>query len=117
MQILGYPRTWKTSCFINGGCGKGVFAHTNGFGDFVLFESLGSPWAIHDCYVYRFSQPATGAIKRYEIRPDAILDYIVAAESQPEVEKVSAKQIAKDIRGVKASDHLGQPEVLVLGYV
>src|SRR5258706_6279701 len=54
MQALGYARTWKTLCFINGGCGEEVFAHTNGFGDFVLFYRLGWPWPIHDCYLDRF---------------------------------------------------------------
>lgn len=31
-----------------------VWAHTNGYGDFVLFDDLGSPWKVHDCYFERF---------------------------------------------------------------
>jgi hypothetical protein len=55
MRRLGHPLTWKTHCFINGGCGDQVFAHTNGDGDFVLFDSLGWPWPIHECYQFRTS--------------------------------------------------------------
>jgi len=51
MEVLGYPLTYPTRCFINGGCGARVFAHTNGDGDFVLFDALGHPWPIHSCYL------------------------------------------------------------------
>jgi hypothetical protein len=30
-----------------------VFAHSNGNGDFVLLDSLGPPWPIHECFQYR----------------------------------------------------------------
>ena len=56
MKVLGYPMTWPTSCFIgnnNIGCGRATFAHTNGDGDFVLFDRLGPPWPIHQCYLNR----------------------------------------------------------------
>lgn len=53
MRRLGYPLTYPTKCFINGGCAKPVFAHTNGHGDFVLFDELAWPWPIHECYFYR----------------------------------------------------------------
>lgn len=56
MKELGYPWTWPTSCFIGPdgvGCGAATFAHTNGDGDFVLFDSLGPPWPIHACYQRR----------------------------------------------------------------
>jgi len=36
------------------GCGKTVWAHTNGNGDFVLLDQLEWPWPIHDCYFDRF---------------------------------------------------------------
>lgn len=55
VKELGYALTWKTHCFITGGCGEhGLFGHTNGDGDFVLFDSLGWPWPVHDCYARRF---------------------------------------------------------------
>jgi len=41
MKAIGYSSTWVTSCFINGGCGVRFFAHTNGYGDFVLLDELG----------------------------------------------------------------------------
>lgn len=55
MIALGYSLTWPTECFIDGGCGARVFAHTNGEGDFVLFDDLGHPWPIHDCYSTRYA--------------------------------------------------------------
>lgn len=33
-----------------------MLAHTNGRGDFVLFDSLGAPWPIHECYEARFCE-------------------------------------------------------------
>lgn len=58
MEHTGHPLTWKTTCFIGAGCGATVFGHTNGYGDFVLFEHLGWPWPIHGCYVRRFELSA-----------------------------------------------------------
>jgi len=55
MEALGHASTWETHCFLPGGCGQqGLFGHTNGFGDFVLFDALGWPWPIHECYQRRF---------------------------------------------------------------
>ncbi len=53
MKKLGYSLTWPTTCFL--GCAASVWAHTNGDGDFVLLDSLGSPWPIHPCYETRSS--------------------------------------------------------------
>jgi hypothetical protein len=39
--------TYPTQCWW---CGEEVFYHTNGFGDSVLFDSLGSPWRVHSCW-------------------------------------------------------------------
>lgn len=74
MEILGYPLTYPTTCFIDGGCGAKVFAHTNGNGDFVLFDVLRPPWPIHSCYLNRFCsseelngpRPASGAYTNQE---------------------------------------------------
>lgn len=49
MEKLGYARTWKTKCFLTSACHTEVWAHTNGNGDFVLFDGLGGPWQIHEC--------------------------------------------------------------------
>ena len=53
MKTLGYPLTWRTPCFLDTGCGNDVWAHTNGGGDLVLFDSLGEPWPVHSCYALR----------------------------------------------------------------
>lgn len=39
--------TRETTCWW---CGATVFYHTNGYGDCVLFDSLGAPWAVHRCW-------------------------------------------------------------------
>jgi hypothetical protein len=54
MEELGRSLTWKTKCFLRSTCIETVFAHTNGYGDFVLFDKLGWPWPIHECYLDRF---------------------------------------------------------------
>jgi hypothetical protein len=40
-------RTYLTECWW---CGATVYYHTNGYGDSVLFDSLGCPWQVHDCW-------------------------------------------------------------------
>jgi len=69
MKKLGYRATWLTTCFIGGGCNAVVFAHTNGCGDFVLFDDLGHPWPIHECYANRKRSSAPLKRSRY------IIDY------------------------------------------
>ncbi|MGE3274175.1 MAG: hypothetical protein AB7O67_03620 [Vicinamibacterales bacterium] len=66
MEKIGYPATWVTHCFLDGGCRQqGLFGHTNGFGDFVLFDALGWPWPIHDCYARRFELAETSGSVRF----------------------------------------------------
>jgi hypothetical protein len=48
VKKLGYKLTWRTTCFLR--CDSPVWAHTEGNGDYVLFDSLGAPWEIHPCY-------------------------------------------------------------------
>lgn len=64
MDRTGHPATWRTTCFIGAGCGASVFGHTNGHGDFVLFDHIGWPWPIHDCYTRRFEISAEAAARR-----------------------------------------------------
>jgi len=40
-------QTYPTTCWW---CGAEVFYHTNGYGDSVLFDSLGWPWQVHSCW-------------------------------------------------------------------
>ncbi len=114
MDILGRRRTWRTLCFINGGCGKEVFAHTNGYGDFVLFDRLGWPWEIHDCYLDRFCLHVGSTPNRYEIRASALGEYREAYNKTP---LVMRQKSTRDICRVNASDHVGELQKLVFGYV
>lgn len=104
MKILGHPLTWRTSCFIgvgNTGCGAPTFAHTNGGGDFVLFDSLGDPWPIHACYLDR--ERLAG--KRWRI------------EFELEIPKPKkAWKSDSDIQRVEAVSDLSGP-LHVIGYV
>lgn len=104
MDALGHPLTWPTSCFI--GCGEPVWAHTNGTGDFVLFDSLGSPWEIHSCYLNRFcpnvEHPRRKAGEVYTDQESAIQiarqqrEYREAARRASEdVNRVKPRQIVK----------------------
>ncbi|MFK0735578.1 MAG: hypothetical protein ACIWVG_31340 [Gloeotrichia echinulata HAB0833] len=45
----GEPKTYQARCWW---CGEFVFHHTNGYGDYVMFDSLGYPWKIHKCWVH-----------------------------------------------------------------
>ena len=45
--------TYPTTCWW---CGETVFYHTNGFGDSVLFDSLGDPWQVHYCWKNYWNQ-------------------------------------------------------------
>ena len=46
-------KTYETQCWW---CDEEVFYHTNGYGDSVLFDSLGKPWKVHSCWLeYRNS--------------------------------------------------------------
>ena len=41
----------KTSLISCWWCNDSVFYHTNGNGDSVLFDSLGWPWEVHECWI------------------------------------------------------------------
>jgi hypothetical protein len=87
MKALGYPVTWRTRCFISGGCGQTVFAHTNGYGDFVLFDRLGYPWLIHGCYSLRFLEQEYESISERRIIPQALNQYRKAEDPNPQAPK------------------------------
>ena len=40
-------RTYSIKCWW---CPATVYYHTNGYGDSVLFDSIGCPWQVHDCW-------------------------------------------------------------------
>jgi hypothetical protein len=111
MQSLGYPATWPTSCFISGGCGAPVFAHTNGFGDFVLLDELGPPWPVHDCYANRFLLTGDG---RLTIRHDRRSEYRDLAISGAPAQ---SKAPERDITKIDPSKFIGDKEFVAIGYV
>jgi hypothetical protein len=102
MKILGHPLTWRTTCFIGVGCSAVAFAHTNGAGDFVLFDSLGDPWPIHACYLNRRRQAGS----RWTI------DFDVEVPKPKKVWKS-----ANDIRRANAMSFLSSPLFHVVGYL
>jgi hypothetical protein len=114
METVGHRRTWRTLCFINGGCGEEVFAHTNGYGDFVLFDRLGWPWAIHGCYLERFCLQTGPTPDHLEIRASAVPEYREAYEKVPLVVRQGS---TRDICRVNAEDHVGEAERAIFGYV
>jgi hypothetical protein len=114
MQILGYARTWPTLCFINRECRKRVFAHTNGFGDFVLFDKLGLPWQVHNCYLKRFCVDINQSQRNISIRSEAIEDY-KHTEDVTEIPFQPAP--TRDIRRIDPVTRLHDSEFLVFGYV
>jgi hypothetical protein len=97
MRSLGYPTTWVTNCFINGGCGARVFAHTKGQGDFVLLDELGWPWPVHDCYLNRFC-PDSAVWKGQPGRLSSSLESLLeAARGTHEYREVAKKSSALQI--------------------
>ena len=115
MQILGYTATWPTTCFIGGGCGKRVFAHTNGFGDFVLFDKLGWPWQVHDCYENRFIIGGSqNSPRMISIREDRFDEY---RRTQVPTSLPQRKIAASEIRAVDPVAAVDKGEIVVVGYV
>jgi hypothetical protein len=115
MQALGFTATWATHCFINGGCGRQVFAHTNGYGDFVLFDSLGWPWPVHNCYANRFvvgNVPGGSGV--ISLRPDRIAEYgRTSVTGAPPARHVRFS----DIFAVNPLTYVGKGEFPIAGYI
>lgn len=59
---LGHHLTFETQCWW---CDAWVFFHTNGNGDCVLFDELGPPWLVHECWELHCKEQST-AISHYE---------------------------------------------------
>jgi hypothetical protein len=113
MKALGYPLTWPTTCFITAGCSAPVFGHTNGFGDFVLFDELGPPWPIHDCYLNRFAITASSGL--------GFRTLMISDTSGYEVPPISAVSLRprdfKNIQRVSPEEVSGKGEINLAGYV
>src|SRR6185437_2752375 len=114
MQALGYPATWPTVCFINPEhCRAQVFAHTNGFGDFVLFDRLGWPWRIHECYENRFMLASTTSLSGLRT-VQRTSEYLSTAISGAPPQKAISPN---NIRRIEAESLFGKGEVAIAGYV
>lgn len=109
MKRLGYPLTWRTTCFINDGCGEVCFAHTNGFGDFVLLDSLGWPWPIHPCYHFR--QVRSGSVTIVEA------DYRTVSVELEDVPTVKQRISPSDITRANPAACPDGVTIEVAGYV
>jgi hypothetical protein len=94
MIALGYSRSWPTSCFINGGCGDKVFAYTGGSGDFVLFDELGPPWPVHECYLQRVPINRTATVLR--IGRSRSLDFPLPADTTRPWGEISSVRPTQD---------------------
>lgn len=113
MRVLGRPLTWLTTCFVNPACNETVWAHTNGDGDFVLFDSLGPPWPIHFCYLNRFCFASSTTGISWEIRGDRESDYRLSDDPGRNI----VVEPLREIRRISAEDMLDEGELRVLGYV
>lgn len=90
-----------------------MFAHTNGFGDFVLFDRLGWPWEIHECYKNRFMLSST-------ITQSGLLtvrrtsEYLSTTVSGAPPQKAVS---LNNIRRIDAEALSGKGETAIAGYV
>lgn len=69
--------TYPTTCWW---CRETVFYHSNGFGDSVLFDSLGSPWQVHSCWKEYWNQER---IKR-QSEKNSVEDSVILSTSDIE---------------------------------
>lgn len=44
-------------------CHAEVWWHTNGYGDWVLFDALGRPWEVHECWRLRYPKNRRSALR------------------------------------------------------
>lgn len=132
MKKLDYPLTWVTHCFLDNGCGAKVFAHTNGGGDFVLFDELGPPWPVHECYTNRI-RTSWASETRFDPQRqsslDGILERLRARGIVPEIPTADVDEVAtkkyeeeipvrtRDIEPVTALDYLKSGQFELVGYV
>jgi hypothetical protein len=116
MEAIGYPATWRTRCFISGGCGKSVFAHTNGYGDFVLFDDLGWPWPVHECFSLRFLDKEYGDSQNLRIESGKMTSYGEAKDLNTKKPQRMRMRPA-DIKKISPSSYLGKNKISIVGYI
>ena len=67
-------KTYPINCWW---CHAPVFYHTNGYGDSVLFDSLGWPWQVHPCWTEHWEEEKE---RRKSIEATAYRVYMVRME-------------------------------------
>lgn len=72
-------------------CGAFVFYHTNGYGDSVLFDSLGYPWEIHSCWETYW---------RTEKDRRRVINYLLHDSNQAEQKRMILMGAVRKIKGV-----------------
>jgi|GEM_PF-6755200 len=88
-------KTYLTICWF---CKKAeVYYHTQGYGDCVLFDSLGSPWQIHQCWVDYRSEERT----KRKLLKNLYYEHHVLSIKNPDQKKRSIiRGAARTIEGV-----------------
>lgn len=71
--------TRKTKCWW---CGAEVYYHTNGYGDCVLFDELGWPWLVHECWEEHRREQSESFYARVEITVHVRLAVLIGAVNQ-----------------------------------
>ncbi|HEY9852831.1 MAG TPA: hypothetical protein V6D28_25385 [Leptolyngbyaceae cyanobacterium] len=80
--------TYPTQCWW---CGAFVFYHTNGYGDSVLFDSLGYPWEIHSCWETHWQ---TEKDRR------RVINYLLHDNNQAEQKRMILMGAVRKIKGI-----------------
>lgn len=88
-----------------------MFAHTNGFGDFVLLDELGPPWPVHACYANRFLVTSGGALVVRHDRRDEYRDAVISGTPR------RPTRLERNITKIDPAEFVGGREILAIGYV
>lgn len=76
---LRNSETRKTKCWW---CGAEVYYHTNGYGDCVLFDELGWPWLVHECWEEYRREQSESFYARVETTVHVRLAVLIGAINQ-----------------------------------
>lgn len=94
VDLYAQPKTQPIKCWW---CSSSVYYHTNGYGDSVLFNSLGYPWQIHECW-----QEHKDEIHHQKIETNVLQPYISDFVKTP----TSQKSLTEKIIGYIIDNHI-----------